>query len=49
MSMPSPGHGNPHQSMSPGHTEVHIHQVHNMDYDGMPMTKRQRVSEGWTS
>jgi len=49
LSVNSPGQ--PH-SVSPGPPpEIHIHQVHtNMDsYEGMPLQKRLRISENWSS
>jgi len=46
--VPSPGS----HCVSPGPPEIHIHQVHQMEagYEaGMPLQKRLRVSDSWTS
>lgn len=50
---PYPGTGSPGQHcVSPGPPQIHIHQVHTSlepGYDGMPMSKRIRISENWSS
>jgi len=49
---PGHQHHSPSHSVSPGPPQIHIHQVHTgqeSGYDGMPVSKRIRISENWSS